>query len=560
MAHPSDWASFRLSDDALWRLALDACTFVNSPYTRALRRSMVSGGSDFLDLKPDPLNYDEPWLLAEDLQVSGLVHKYPWKHGWTDDQRKQVAIDELRRCEDRCKLTNREFLSGFPNGQPRHLNILFEMREKIRKLLGKFNVDDVLARGRFGPGLVLGLSDVTETMFYDKLQSVVTLTPSLTKYLGVLRYEFPGWARTHDVVFVTDNYGDAVAVGDFKSQVCEGNRITFVPKNARTFRPIAIEPLLNQFLQLGTGSVLQERLKRWGINVKPRSLKPKAPVTLSLNYPDWQQADKQRQLAKLGSRHPWLVSTVDLKSASDTVSYRLVEFLLPPDWFHWLNQLRSPSGNLDGETIHYEKFSSMGNGYTFEIETLIFSAAVKCLTEDNLWGVFGDDIACPTVIVEELLSLLNYIGFDANMSKSFFTSHPFRESCGEDYFSGCNVRPLYLKDQISGLDLLSFGSRLWFGPTRVARFLHSRLCRIIPKSVQKRYWGPVGSPAAWQGPDSPGDCPAFSSDTQSAYWTLIVPVFSTFGRKPRGLAGVLHSVESGLSSGQVPRRDRKSVV
>jgi hypothetical protein len=95
----------------------------------------------------------------------------------------------------------------------------------------------------------------------------------------------------------------------------------------------------------------------------------------------------------------------------------------------------------------------MGNGYTFELETLIFlSVSIVCAEEAqkaNLPGVdilvYGDDIIVPTGTSATLIPVLKYLGFETNASKTFLTG-PFRESCGGDFFNGMAVRSHYLKE------------------------------------------------------------------------------------------------------------------
>jgi len=93
----------------------------------------------------------------------------------------------------------------------------------------------------------------------------------------------------------------------------------------------------------------------------------------------------------------------------------------------------------------------MGNGYTFELETLIFFAIVKytemCFIDgdDGKTLVYGDDIICNTEIVKPVISILNFFGFTINSEKSFWDG-PFRESCGGDYFNGQAVRPYFMKE------------------------------------------------------------------------------------------------------------------
>lgn len=224
-----------------------------------------------------------------------------------------------------------------------------------------------------------------------------------------------------------------------------GNRFTTVPKDGKTDRGIAIEPLGNLFCQLGWGRILKQRLSRVGLHTKHFGgyfqLEEDTPAR---RYNDGQAI--HRELARVGSRDDsW--ATIDLSDASDTVSLELVRWLLPPDWFRVLSACRSPATLADGKWIRLEKFSSMGNGFTFELETLVFcalSCAVAGLKPGVDCFVYGDDIIVPKRSAADVLAILSLSGFIPNEDKSHISGR-FRESCGGDYFDGVDVRPVFIK-------------------------------------------------------------------------------------------------------------------
>jgi hypothetical protein len=215
--------------------------------------------------------------------------------------------------------------------------------------------------------------------------------------------------------------------------VVRGSEIVTVPKNAKTDRTIAIEPDLNMYIQKGIGQVIKRRLRRVGIDLS------------SQRY--------NQELAKLGSETGEL-ATIDLKAASDTISRRIVELLLPRDWYLAMDMVRSREGVLaDGRVIPYQKFSSMGNGFTFELETLIFWGISKAVAEytklrDSRLAVYGDDIVFPSAKADLLIEVLKIAGFTPNLKKTFVDG-PFRESCGKHYFYGTDVTPFYLRKEIN---------------------------------------------------------------------------------------------------------------
>jgi len=105
----------------------------------------------------------------------------------------------------------------------------------------------------------------------------------------------------------------------------------------------------------------------------------------------------------------------------------------------------------------------MGNGFTFELESLIFYAltVATCRIEGIRPDVtvYGDDIICPPSAVALLTSVFAFCGLTINKSKSY-TEGPFRESCGTDYFKGVNVRPYYSKTRFSSATLTAFHNNL----------------------------------------------------------------------------------------------------
>jgi hypothetical protein len=179
---------------------------------------------------------------------------------------------------------------------------------------------------------------------------------------------------------------------------------------------------MNIRLQLSVGAYIRSRLAKHGVNLDNQSI-------------------NQRR-ARLGCKTGHL-ATIDLSMASDTMCRELVFQLLPIDWALLLDDLRSKYTLWpDGQTRMNEKFSSMGNGFTFELESLIFFALVSSVS-DNV-SVYGDDIILPASKFEDAKSVLEWAGFSLNEKKSFSEGF-FRESCGFDGFAGVDVTPVYLR-------------------------------------------------------------------------------------------------------------------
>lgn len=277
---------------------------------------------------------------------------------------------------------------------------------------------DLLREGRCGPGASLG---VNGNDFYTKLFSSKLSSTSLELYDLYADYIswYPSWVEAEASRILHHGTVDVVS----SSKLC------FVPKTREVSRTICVEPSLNMFYQLGLAEILGRRLtSRFGIDLGD-------------------QANRNRRLAWCGSVSG-LWATIDLSSASDSMSWQMLSAMFPAWFFDMLWTLRTPIVSTPRGPVVLSMISTMGNGYTFPLETMVFSCAVAACQEFRSctrdWGVFGDDIACSSDIAGDVISLLKTLGFEVNAAKSFVEG-PFRESCGADFFDGSQVRGVYVK-------------------------------------------------------------------------------------------------------------------
>jgi hypothetical protein len=96
----------------------------------------------------------------------------------------------------------------------------------------------------------------------------------------------------------------------------------------------------------------------------------------------------------------------------------------------------------------------MGNGFTFELESLIFYVlAMSCCKylqlETKDVSVYGDDVIIPVKAFQLFREIALIYGFSVNTEKSYFSGY-FRESCGSHYFNGMDCKPYYLKEVVDG--------------------------------------------------------------------------------------------------------------
>lgn len=378
-------------------------------------------------------------------QISAYLKKFPFTGN--SAIRRQTALTGFFAAEEVCKKANARLHSTgiYPSSLPR--NPLKDMRRFVRIVLGDtVPLDEVSYHMRHGPGSSLCTSKGRVTTYYKYRDLPYTVSRDAWAYARAAILCDPRWygavqedyRKRNNIPFHMPISQDHLFEKTLK--VVDGNRITFVPKDGRKDRSIAIEPRMNLFLQLGVDGYIRKRLKRFGCNLDSQT--------------------KNQRFAFLGSTPAdgRNFATIDLAAASDTVSLKLCEAVLPREWYAFLCDLRSAHGAVAGSdgTFSYEKMSSMGNGFTFALESLIFLAAAFAAKESvpgceldirRDIAVYGDDLVVPSSIADNLVSILTYCGFSLNLEKSFFTGG-FRESCGKDYFRGTLVRPLFLSNNI----------------------------------------------------------------------------------------------------------------
>lgn len=389
---------------------------------RSLACYMLAEAGEFdqlVTLRAEPSHYNVALDYWRDNQATDFLRKADFLPVKVD--RRAAALEAWWLAEQQCCKTNARFSVLINNGpaedlpDERVISYLETTRKEIRRVMGP--VPDTL-RGAFGPGATFSDRGGLTTL-PDKLSSRPTWTPGAACLRPL--WEETAWARELRKSFP----------GRVDPSQVSGNRFTAVPKTALTDRGICIEPSINLYYQLGVGKHLRARLLRAGIDLE-----------------NGQAVHVQvAREASLSGRY----ATIDLSSASDTVARELVRYLVSPDWWTLLESLRSPvTHGIKERGIHLQKFSSMGNGFTFELETLIFLCLIRALDPhrltpgENLW-VYGDDIIVPTERGLDVLGALRYCGFTPNSSKTHIQG-VFRESCGGDFFLGEPVRAHYLKE------------------------------------------------------------------------------------------------------------------
>jgi hypothetical protein len=315
------------------------------------------------------------------------------------------------------------------------------------KLFGAYTLDSVLFGAQVKIGRILGAEFGQWNSQLDEFFQSCDFGPRATFFRkrkeATVYNKFRYFETTVQNAAVTSHIVNQSPMWRAESEsslrIAPGCRIAFVPKDAKVDRTIAVEPSMNMYVQKGLGAMIRRRfLKVAGVDLNDQRV--------------------NQRLAREGSVYDNL-ATLDLSAASDSVSWSLVHDLLPPSWFLALEQARSERAILPDGSVHaFAKFSTMGNGATFELQSLIFWAL--CVSTVELLGlrgesvkVYGDDIVIPVSGYNAVVHVLQLLGFVVNESKSY-SSGPFRESCGKHYFHGTDVSPFYVRSPVDHVSRL----------------------------------------------------------------------------------------------------------
>lgn len=271
-------------------------------------------------------------------------------------------------------------------------------------------------------------------------------------------------------------------------------RLVTVPKDTSSRRTITVEPCWNMFIQQGLNKILRENIEKDPVL--------RNCLTLSDQTPN-------QKLALEGSINGrW--ATLDLKSASDLLSYELVQFVftrISPSFCREVFGCRTS----EVQNKYLRKFAGMGNALTFPVQSVVFAllaiAATASLgTKWPRYGdvvrasrdvrVYGDDIIVRSDVADLVVDWIESFGLKINRKKSFTTGN-FRESCGVDAFKGVDVTPVYLRadpddssnDPAALASFVSTSNQLWL------RGLYSA-AKLLERHVEARIGYPLPLVAA----------------------------------------------------------------
>lgn len=342
---------------------------------------------------------------------------------------RQRAWNQFVTTEQANAIRNANIRAGVGlEGNNRLILQLIRARGVIAQVLGKFRIDDVLANSHFTNG---ASTSRTRASAFVELKTVPTWDR-----LKCTKNAYPFYrlyTANHCLAYAEAEEADVIRGVEFN----EFARWDSVPKDREIDRSIIVGNDVNVMLQRGCGIYIRERLKKYGIDLTDQT--------------------RNQELARMASITGKLV-THDAVDSSNRIVTECVRLLLPDDWFDYMAAIaeRLVVGE-GGQKRKLQLFSSMGNGFTFELQSLIYfglavSSGSRPLREaiPDI-GIFGDDVIMPVADYDNFLECITFFGMAANEAKTF-RSGPFRESCGAHWYEGVDVAPFFIRSPFDKKD------------------------------------------------------------------------------------------------------------
>jgi hypothetical protein len=214
-------------------------------------------------------------------------------------------------------------------------------------------------------------------------------------------------------------------------------KVLAVPKSYKASRIIAMEDTYRQGKSKRVEMIFRDYDRKMGKN---------APINL-------EDQGINQALACEGSRTGSL-ATLDASHASDLISRSFFCEVFPSEYVDIILPLLGNRLDIGGRKYVQQMNSTSGHSLTFRHETIVYKAIglaaskMNCRfrgePEDNAFcWAYGDDTVVRSVDVELVIQFFTACGLKINEDKSFFGSHPYRESCGMEYYNGLVMTSVY---------------------------------------------------------------------------------------------------------------------
>lgn len=326
--------------------------------------------------------------------------------------------------------------------------VIGEARSLLRRILGRYDQSECQKFSRFGKNAAVGVPKAKGLLHLRLARPLTGSQP----HLKLFNQDF-----LESDQLLKEAICQTQKKGNVQLRRCDCLKLSCVPKSYKAFRGIMPNTEVGNFLTSGLSKYLESKLYMCGISLA-------------------KSAEKHKKFAKEFSKTRTHV-TADLSAASDSFTSSLVNALLPRDWYNAIKTGRIDQYTWKGKQFYMQSFMTMGIGFTFPLQTLLFYGLLKAIAElTNVRGdisVYGDDLIYPVALHKYVVGIFDDLGFQLNKEKTYATGN-FRESCGSDFYRGVDVRPFSPE-----------GCEENLSPSRYAAFCYKLLNGI------NRRWDPV---------------------------------------------------------------------
>jgi len=392
------------------RLSLNIPELSGRVFDAAKERDIVKIRNEKFTIHDGLSPYTYKWCT----QVNSLTKRYTFQ-------------DDVITKKQRESITNAKFIKlqetlASSYTRPRTLRLhttLQRARQICRQALSGLHPFGEAARGRFGTKATLGCSAVDAYIDNKLINQQIT---GSALQVSRFRKDLPNDPLLREIFDLNEK---GCKVVDTLAQVN-------VPKKFDIDRGINPNTLLGSLFSDRMGKEIEKALIVLGLSISRQQVR---------------HGILAKQASDPNPRNKYYLksATADLSDASHGFLSSILNALLPREWYNAImygviRQVEVP----DVGVMRLESIMTMGIGFTFPLQTLLFYCLLKALSDltgiKGLISVYGDDLIYPTGLHKFVVAIFSDLGFKLNLDKTFVNS-PFRESCGSDYFKGVAVRP-----------------------------------------------------------------------------------------------------------------------
>lgn len=417
----------------LWlSLVRDFRSVLGPDYAHDAEEAFVRGGITGLRSYKWPERLQAPpWLFKAEYQLENLFKRYRFKKDvYTDNE--LAAITKEKFLETQLRIAVPLQIDSVT------LRVLQEARRIVKSILGQYDPAEHHSLCRFGKKASVG-HPLAQSYLDCKLAGPITGSHDHITW-------FKNQYLPSDPMLAEVLKQRGQNIGKPLYTVCETLTLTNVPKSWKSFRSIMPNTDIGGFYTYGLDRLIREKLR----------------VVAKLDIRVLQHVHQiLARKASKNRRH----ATADLSAASDAPTWELIARLVPRPWLKVLNFGRIRHVMIDNDRYSLQSFMTMGIGFTFPLETLIFYAlllAMKNLLklEKGRISVYGDDLIYPSELHKVVKHVFPRLHLKLNEDKTYVTSN-FRESCGGDYYHGTDVRPFSPEGECQNLPARRYAAFLY---------------------------------------------------------------------------------------------------